>query len=89
MRRKIGFVMFLVLLLTLSLVPLVAAEGSEPVGGCPPNWHLHEPMHDGSAHPDHRHVGTESDRNGDGWICGKHVGVDGSIHVHTDNNIRF
>jgi hypothetical protein len=31
-------------------------------------------------------VGNDRDFNGDGWICGKHVSNDGSVHVHIDNN---
>ena len=29
----------------------------------------------------------DADQNGDGFICGKHVGKDGKVHVHTDNNL--
>ena len=35
----------------------------------------------------HQHVGTDTDFNGDGWICVKMVSVDSNIHVHVDNNL--
>jgi hypothetical protein len=34
-------------------------------------------------------VGNDTDRNGDGWICARHVTPNGSVHVHTDNNVPF
>lgn len=33
-------------------------------------------------------VGVDDDRNEDGTICGFHVGRNGNVHVHTDNNVR-
>ena len=59
-----------------------------PIAGCPNGFHLHEAghHHDGESH---FHVGTAADQNGDGWICAKHVSVDGSIHVHVDNAVGF
>lgn len=86
--KKAILVTVMVLFLSAAFFSLAAAEPTAPQGDCAPGWHLHEAMpHDGQ-HPDHRHVGNDRDFNGDGWVCGKHVGADGSIHVHTDNNIR-
>ena len=54
-------------------------------GNCPPGFHLEAVMHDHD--PEHKHVGTSADQNGDGYICVKHVTPSGSIHVHIDNNL--
>jgi len=35
----------------------------------------------------HQHVGTDTDLNGDGFICMKPVTLDENIHVHVDNNL--
>ena len=64
-------------------------DGTEPVGACPPSFdHMHQieghNQHDGD-HGSHKHVGSE-DQNGDGWVCVKHVGKDGKVHEHADNN---
>ena len=56
-----------------------------PVGRCPDQFELHLAA-DHDDHHSHHHAGTDTDRNGDGWICVKHVGADDQIHVHTDNN---
>lgn len=62
---------------------------TDPVGGCPNGFNLHMAMdqdhHDHGGQ--HKHVGNDRDLNGDGWICGQHVGANGSVHVHIDNNI--
>jgi hypothetical protein len=65
-----------------------ALASSDPVGSCPDGFTLHTVTHHGgnNHHSDHRHVGIDTDRNEDGWICGKHVGALGSVHVHIDNN---
>lgn len=71
------------MLLTASL----AVGSGDPIGGCPDDFHQHMVVdHDHDHMGQHQHVGNDQDLNGDGWICGKHVGVDGSIHVHIDNN---
>lgn len=81
-------------LLAFMIVAIVLVSGAQPiafasdgpVGGCPGKFELHMAMdHDGE--PGHQHVGTDTDRNGDGWICAKHVSADSTIHVHTDNNV--
>ncbi|NIR26603.1 MAG: hypothetical protein GWN04_00435 [Gammaproteobacteria bacterium] len=85
--KKMLIVLLVTFVLTLSIVSLVAADG-EPVGGCPDDFHSHMVMnHDQDHMGQHQHVGNDTDLNGDGWICGKHVGTDGSIHVHIDNNV--
>lgn len=82
----------LVLLATLILLTLVfggtssAMAQNEPVGGCPDGFELHPAM-DHDEHGDHLHAGTHGDANADGWLCMKHVSVDGHVHVHTDNNV--
>jgi hypothetical protein len=85
--KKILLLAVIVLLLSLTMIPIVAADG-EPQGSCPSGWELHDLSdhhHSGSEHGDHRHVGTDADQNGDGFICGKHVTPNGDIHVHIDN----
>ena len=87
--KKTFLVLAIVLLLAVSIISFAAAEPSQPQGDCPPGeWHLHMVSgHNHTSHGDHHHVGNDRDRNGDGWICGKHVGLNGKVHVHTDNNI--
>ncbi len=86
--QKRLFVLLLVLVLALTAVSLaVASDGGDPIGGCPDDFHLHMMDHPHGDHGEHKHVGNDRDRNGDGYICGKHVSQDGGVHVHTDNNI--
>jgi len=83
--KKLMSITVLVVLLLLVTAAFVYAEG-EPAGGCPPGFELHPAMpHD--DHHGHRHVGTAADQNGDGWICVRHVSVDGNVHVHIDNRL--
>ena len=85
--RKLIPIVILGLLLSLSVVTVAFASGG-PIRGCPDNFKLHQAMdHDGHHDHPHKHVGTDTDRNGDGWICVKHVSVDGNVHVHIDNNV--
>jgi len=87
--KKILIVTIIVLLLSVVMISIVAADDG-PQGDCPPNWNRHMVSeHNHASHGDHHHVGNDTDRNGDGYICGKHVGKDGKNHVHTDNNIRI
>ena len=81
-------------LLTVSMIPLVATEISlaaagagQPQDDCFPKCPQHMPMAYDEHHGDHRHVGTDTDRNGDSLICRKHVGRDRYIHVCTNNKI--
>jgi hypothetical protein len=45
--------------------------------------HMHHEDHE----HEHVHVGTSANQNGDGYICMKPITPNGSIHVHTDNNL--
>ena len=79
------FILAAVLTLLVSGAALAAHQG-EPVGGCPEPFELHhigDHEHDEHAH---RHVGSDQDQNGDGYLCVTHVGQEGGIHVHTDNS---
>ena len=81
---KLIWTALLVLFLTVTSVASTLA--STPLkGGCPDGFALHA-AHDHDEHHGHQHVGTDTDRNGDGWICAKHVSDEGDIHVHIDNN---
>lgn len=80
----------IVLVLSVGLAPVAAAAPlgpsahGEPVGGCPPPFTPH-PAAD-HEHPEtHRHIGNDTDQNGDGWICVKPSGKDNKNHVHIDN----
>lgn len=78
----------IVVLLAVILSTTALAQSGDPVGGCPDGFHLHQMMdHDDHAGHMHQHVGNDKDQNGDGYLCVKHVGKDGKIHVHIDNNI--
>ena len=84
MIKKLIFVLLPVLLLSQFSVPTVFAAG-EPSGGCAPGFTLEMVMeHD--IHQ-HQHVGTDADKNGDGYICMKPVTPSGKVHVHADNNL--
>ena len=86
--KKTTFSLLLIVLLTLVIPTTAFAEGNAPVGDCPASFNLHMVM-DHANHVDHmhKHVGNDSDKNGDGFICGKHVGKNGNVHVHIDNNL--
>jgi uncharacterized protein YcsI (UPF0317 family) len=84
MFKKILFAFLLVVLLSQFAVPTVFAA-SEPQGSCPPVFTLEMAMVHDNHH--HRHVGTDTDKNGDGYICMKPVTPSGKIHVHFDNNL--
>jgi hypothetical protein len=77
-------IVLLILLLMLALATTSSAA-DEPVGGCLDGFQLHPAMQHDEDHG-HLHVGTDTDINGDGFVCAKHVSVDGNIHVHIDNN---
>lgn len=91
MKRRTLFGVLLVLLLVLTLAPAVlASHPGEPVGACAPVFTLHHVgmhAHDDHDNHMHQHVGLDYDLNGDGYWCVKHVGVDGSNHVHVDNSL--
>jgi hypothetical protein len=84
MFKKLIFTLLLVMFLSQFAVPTVFAA-SEPIGSCAPGFTLEMVM----EHNDHlhQHVGTDTDKNGDGYICMKPVTPSGKIHVHVDNNL--
>jgi hypothetical protein len=86
--KKRLVMLLLVLVLALISVSLAVAEDGSPVGGCPDGFELHMMMEHGHGeHGQHHHAGNSEDFNGDGYICGKHVSADGTVHVHIDNNV--
>jgi hypothetical protein len=84
MHKKLIFALLLVVLLSQFAVSTVFAAG-EPAGSCAPGFTLMMAMEEDEHH--HRHVGTDTDFNGDGYICMMPVTSDGKIHVHVDNNL--
>ena len=88
--KKLMVVLSLAMVLTALSAGAVFAE-THPVVDCPDSFHPHKlsehQQHSGHDTPQHKHVGNDEDLNGDGWICGKHVGKNGSVHVHIDNNV--
>jgi len=84
MFKKLLFAFLLVMFLSQFAVSTVFAAG-EPTGGCAPSFTLEMAMEHDNHH--HRHVGTDADKNGDGYICMKPVTPSGKIHVHVDNNL--
>lgn len=88
--KRVCLPILLAVLLSIGITGLaVASPGHAPVGGCPDGFQLHA-MADMQGDPgaaDHRHIGNLADQNGDGFLCMKHVGADGTNHVHIDNTI--
>ena len=84
MFKKMFFALLLVIVVAQFAAPAAYAMG-EPVGGCAPGFTLEMAMVHDNHH--HKHVGTDADINGDGYICMKPVTPDGKIHVHVDNNL--
>lgn len=82
MYRKLGVLLVLAVLLALFTSSVTFAAGSN----CPTGFMLEEHMDHEEHH--HQHVGTSADKNGDGYVCMKHVTPDETIHVHIDNNVR-
>ena len=82
MYKKLFFTLMLVLLLLQFAVPVAFAAG-EPAGSCAPGFTLMMAMEHDEHH--HQHVGTDTDLNGDGFICMKHATE--TIHLHVDNNL--
>ena len=84
MIKKLIFALLLVVLLSqFAVLSVFAAD--EPSGSCAPGFTLEMAMVHDNHH--HRHVGTDTDKNGDGYICMKPVTPSGKIHVHVDNNL--
>lgn len=96
MKRLLGIgVLMLVVALMVSVPVFASGHGGAdaPNETCSPGFdHAHQVgadgTHDDSGHGDHKHVGNDKDQNGDGWVCVKHAGKDGKVHVHADNNYR-
>ena len=85
--KKLLIILLVSMVLVLGTVSFVVASENEPQGGCPNSFTLHSlTAHDHDHQGQHHHVGNDRDFNGDGWICGKHVSNNGSVHVHIDNN---
>lgn len=86
--HRLLLVVALVSMLALAITgSALAHDGHTPVGGCPDGFMLHDSYDmPGMTMDGHHHVGVDTDHNGDGFICMKHVGHDGNNHVHTDNN---
>ena len=67
-------------------MPILAQEHGDPVGGCPPPFEMHHAVNHNHEHSgDHHHIGTDTDKNQDGWICIKPSGKNNKNHVHIDN----
>lgn len=86
--KKTLLIFTLVTILALLLAgTALAGKNGGPAGGCPDNFDLHQVEdHDHEAH-EHHHIGSDVDRNGDGYLCVKHVGAGENNHVHKDNNV--
>lgn len=84
--QKLFTVLTLVMLLSTGLTPAALADAHGPTYGCPDRFELHPAMdHDQDHQHPHQHIGSDEDRNGDGYICVKHLKDD--RHVHIDNNV--
>jgi len=84
MYKKLVSTLMLVMLISQFAVPTVFAAG-EPTGSCAPGFTLEMAMEHDMHH--HQHIGTDTDLNGDGYICMQHLTPDEQIHVHIDNNL--
>jgi len=84
MFKKLFFALLLVIVAAQFAAPTVYAMG-EPSGSCAPGFNLEMAMGHDEHH--HKHVGTDTDINGDGYICVAPVTPDNNIHVHVDNNL--
>ena len=80
---KIIRILIVTLLVSMFLTSTVSADGN-----CPPGFMLHMAHEHDEHHAGHKHVGTDADRNGDGYICVKHATPVEKVHVHIDNNVR-
>jgi len=85
--KKLLATMFLLLFLSSLIFGAALADMGGSEGACPPPFHAHMAHDHDSHHGDHIHAGTDTDRNGDGWICVFHTPPDGKVHVHIDNNL--
>ena len=81
MFKKLVFLLIMIVLVSQFTTSAVFAAA----GDCPPPFVLEPAEHHDHHH--HLHVGTSTDKNGDEYICVKHVTPDEKIHVHIDNNL--
>lgn len=85
MKKLLGGLIF-VSLLWLGGGQTVLAEHGDPVAGCAPPFELHDVKdHDNHHGEQHRHIGSDTDLNLDGYLCVKHISAD--KHLHRDNNV--
>ncbi|GIK37532.1 MAG: hypothetical protein BroJett011_13650 [Chloroflexota bacterium] len=81
--KQLFVVLMLVMVVSLSTATAAWADhGKPPIRGCPKSFDLHDIHHHNDDH-EHRHIGSDADRNGDGWLCVKDLG---DKHLHIDNN---
>ncbi len=81
--KRLFTALMLVMLLSLGIVSTTLAEqGTSTVKGCPKPFDGPLPAH---SHDHERHIGTDADQNGDGYICVKHISL--NKHLHIDNNV--
>ena len=86
MKKLLASLIVLAIFATL-LTTVAFAHTGEPIGGCPDGFHIVDITHHDHGEHMHKHVGNAKDQNGDDYLCVKHVGVDGDIHLHIDNNV--
>jgi len=84
MFKRLVFALLLVVVLSQFAASTAYAMG-EPAGGCAPGFTLEMAMDHDNHH--HKHVGTDADQNGDGYLCVQPVAPGGEIHVHVDNTL--
>jgi hypothetical protein len=84
---KTARILLVTVLVSLFLALTVFTAGAQ-AGDCQPDFMLHMAHEHDEHHAGHMHVGTDADRNGDGYICVKHVTPFEKIHVHIDNNLK-
>ena len=77
----------LMIVLLFAVFTPVSAEVGDPIAGCPRGYSLVHADHTHEGEHMHHHIGTDVDRNGDGWICERHVGSAQNNHVHFDNYV--
>lgn len=74
----------LVMLLFFGVALVAETHLGEPVTGCPKLFTVHS-VADHDQHHEGHHIGSDTDRNGDGYICVKPL-PDG-LHLHIDNDV--
>jgi hypothetical protein len=77
---------FLPIVLLVQFAVSTAYAMGEPAGNCAPGFTLEMAMDHDNHH--HKHVGSDADQNGDGYICVQPVTPNENIHVHVDNVVQ-